>query len=180
VSAAHEPAAEAPVPRTVAGIDWATWKPTEKATLLFVVQDGRILLIHKKTGMGAGKINGPGGRLHAGESPRDGAVREVQEELCVLPTGVEEAGELFFQFVDGYSMHGFVFTARGFSGELCETHEAAPLWTARDSIPYDRMWADDRLWVPLMLEGRRFKGYFVFDGDAMLDARVDEEPGGGI
>jgi 8-oxo-dGTP diphosphatase len=164
------------VPRTVAEIHWASWMPTERATLLFVLSDGQILLIHKKTGMGAGKINGPGGRIDAGESPREGAVREVQEELCITPTGVAIAGELYFQFVDGYGMHGTVFTATGFEGELCETHEAAPLWTPVDGIPYDRMWADDRLWLPLMLEGRGFRGYFVFDGDAMLDARVDQLP----
>jgi 8-oxo-dGTP diphosphatase len=162
------------VPRTVRGIDWTTWQPTERATLLFVLRDSRILLIHKKTGLGAGKINGPGGRLEPGETPREGAVREVQEELCVTPTGVAPAGELFFQFLDGYALHGAVFTATDFQGELCETREAAPLWTPVDSIPYDRMWADDRLWLPLMLEGRRFRGWFIFDGDDMLDAAVEE------
>jgi 8-oxo-dGTP diphosphatase len=164
----------AAVPRTVAGIDWNTWVPRERATLLFIREPGRILLIHKKTGLGKGKINGPGGRIEPGESDRDGAVREVQEELCVTPTGVREAGQLWFQFVDGYSLHGVVFTADGYTGELCETREAAPLWTPLDRIPYDRMWADDALWFPLMLAGRGFRGFFVFDDDTMLDARVED------
>ena len=38
-----------------------------------------------------------------------------------------------------------------------------------DAIPYDEMWADDHLWVPHLLAGRRFAGRFVFDGDVMLD-----------
>ena len=38
-------------------IDWANWVSDEHATLLFVVRDGEILLIHKKRGLGAGKIN---------------------------------------------------------------------------------------------------------------------------
>ena len=156
-------------------VSWDTWVPTERATLLFVLDGGRILLIHKKTGLGAGKINGPGGRIEAGESPQDAAVREVQEELCATPTGVRRCGELSFQFTDGYSLHGFVFTATGISGELCETREAAPLWTPVSEIPYDRMWADDRLWFPLMLAGRCFRGFFVLAGDTMLDARVEEE-----
>ncbi len=160
------------IPRRVGEIDWTTWTPTEWATLLFVVRDGEILLIDKKTGLGAGKINGPGGRIDPGETALHGAVREVQEELCVTPTGVREAGELYFQFVDGYGLHGTVFTAGGFEGELCETREARPRWTPVDMIPYDRMWEDDRLWLPLMLEGRRFSGYFIFDGDAMLDSLV--------
>ena len=141
-----------------------------------MLKDGAILLIDKKTGLGAGKVNGPGGRIDPGETALHGAIREVQEELCVTPTGVREAGELFFQFVDGYSLHGTVFTAAGFDGELCETREAAPRWTPLDSIPYELMWADDALWIPLLLDGRRFRGYFIFDGDIMLDSLV-ETPG---
>ena len=163
------------IPRTVQAIDWGSWTPTEKATLLFVLEDNRILLIEKKTGLGAGKINGPGGRIDPGETARHGAIREVQEELCVTPTGVREAGELYFQFLDGYALHGSVFTAMGFEGELCETREAAPLWTPVEKIPYDRMWADDILWLPLLLEGRGFRGYFVFEGDTMLDSLVAED-----
>ena len=157
----------------MAGIDWDRWVPTERATLLFVLRDGQILLIEKKTGLGAGKINGPGGRIDPGESAMEGAIREVEEELCVTPTGVSFAGELFFQFMDGYSLHGSVFTATGFRGDLCETREAKPLWTPVGSIPYDLMWADDRLWIPLMLAGKSFRGYFIFDGDEMRDSLLE-------
>ena len=47
----------------VSDVDWTNWTPTERATLLFVIRDGQMLLIHKKKGLGAGKINGPGGRI---------------------------------------------------------------------------------------------------------------------
>ena len=154
--------------RSLADIDWTSWTPRETATLLFVIRDGQVLLIHKKKGLGAGKINGPGGRVDPGEAPKQAAIREVQEELRVTPTGVEEAGELSFQFTDGFSIHGHVFTATGCEGEPRETGEAVPLWTPLDRIPYDRMWADDRVWIPLMLRGRRFRGRFLFDGDTML------------
>ena len=52
---------------------------------------------------------------------------------------------------------------------LIETGEAVPLWTAVDRIPFERMWEDDALWLPLLLERRSFKGRFLFDGDRMLD-----------
>src|SRR5262245_12205628 len=51
------------------------FRPTQHATLLFVRDAERVLLIRKKRGHGAGKINGPGGRVEAGESPLDAAVR---------------------------------------------------------------------------------------------------------
>jgi 8-oxo-dGTP diphosphatase len=149
------------------------WKPVERATLLFVIKDGQILLIEKKRGLGAGKINGPGGRLDPGETPEQCAIREVQEELCIMPTGVAFAGELLFQFVGdnklgGHSIHGYVYTATDFIGTPTETNEAKPRWTPLDAIPYARMWQDDALWLPQMIEGKKFLGKFVFDEDTML------------
>lgn len=160
--------------KTLKDIDWDLWEPTERATLLFIIQDERILLIHKKRGLGAGKINGPGGRIDPGETPQECAVREIQEELCITALRAEQAGELSFQFVDGYALHCTVFTATAFEGTPAETDEAIPLWFDVNAIPYDKMWQDDHLWMPLMLEGKTFKGFFVFDGDHMLDYGVDD------
>jgi 8-oxo-dGTP diphosphatase len=159
--------------RVLSEIDWTSWSAVDEATLLFVIQDGRVLLIRKKRGLGAGKINGPGGRIHAGETPLAAAVREVEEELCITPHEIAESGELSFQFVDGYSIHVHVFRAEGFRGEPTETSEAIPLWHATDDMPYDEMWADDRHWLPHLFAGRRFAGRFIFDGDAMLDFVLD-------
>ena len=157
-------------------IDWSVWKPTDVATLLFVVEPPRILLIRKKRGLGAGKVNGPGGRLEPGETPRDAAIREIGEELCVVPRGVEERGELAFQFVDGYGLFCHVFSATGCEGTPRETDEATPMWTPLDAIPYGEMWADDALWMPHLLARRRFSGRFIFDGDRMVDHALQVEP----
>jgi len=148
---------------------WGDWSAVERATLVFVMHAEQVLLIRKLRGLGAGKINGPGGRVEPGEAVIDCARREVEEELCVTPTGLHQRGELRFQFVDGHSIHGFVFTASGCVGEPRSTVEAIPLWFARDAIPYSEMWADDRLWMPLLLEGKHFRGRFLFDGDSMLE-----------
>lgn len=164
------------VPTRVRDIDWTTWRPRDSCTLVFVVTDGRILLIRKKRGLGAGKINGPGGRLEPGEIPFDCAVREVQEELCTTPIGLEHLGVLRFQFVDGYSTHVFVYRALDFDGEPTETDEALPIWAPLDALPFQEMWADDRVWLPLLIAGKRFDGRFIFDGDAMLDHELDVEP----
>jgi hypothetical protein len=34
------------------------------------------------------------------------------------------------------------------------------------------MWADDILWLPRVLAGETVSGYFLFDGDTMLDQRL--------
>jgi hypothetical protein len=36
------------------------------------------------------------------------------------------------------------------------------------------MWADDALWVPLLLEQRFFSGRFLFDSEQMLDHELEE------
>ena len=159
--------------KTLRDIDWDTWKAKDPATLVFVVKDGRILLIRKKRGLGAGKINAPGGRLAPGETPLEAAVREVQEELCITPVELTYSGENLFQFVDGYSIHVHVFKAGDYEGEPTETDEASPIWSNLDAIPYEEMWEDDKLWVPLVLDGTRFYGRYLFDDDIMLDYALD-------
>ena len=155
---------------------WGSFSAVDRATLVFVFRGDEVLLIRKLRGLGAGKINGPGGRLEPGESAVDCAKREVEEEVCITPTGLEQRGELRFQFVDGHSIHGFVFVASGHVGEPRATEEAIPMWVNRGAIPYPEMWADDRLWMPLLLDGKRFRGRFLFDGDTMLEHElvVDE------
>lgn len=154
-------------------IDWATWQPTERANLCFVVRDGQILLIRKKRGLGAGKINGPGGRIENGETPLASAIRETQEEIGVTPLAPREMGELFFQFADGFKIHVTVFRADDHQGEPRETDEAVPLWVTCDQIPYAQMWADDAHWLPLLIAGKTFRGYFLFDGDQMRGHRLE-------
>ncbi|WP_257293913.1 8-oxo-dGTP diphosphatase [Endozoicomonas sp. YOMI1] len=154
-------------------IDWGTWQGKDSATLTFVIKDEQILLIRKKRGLGAGKINGPGGRLEPGETLLECAIREVQEELCITPVNPEFFGESRFQFTDGYSIHVHTYVARDFTGSPEETDEAIPLWFSLDQIPYEEMWADDIVWLPEMLKGNKFKGRYLFDGDRMLDYHLE-------
>jgi 8-oxo-dGTP diphosphatase len=100
----------------------------------------------------------------------------VEEELLATPLGLRYSGENLFQFVDGYSIHVFVFVADDVRGTPSETDEAVPLWTPLDRIPWSEMWEDDPLWLPHVFEGRGFVGRFLFDGDVMLDHDVEVLP----
>ena len=148
-------------------------KEEQHAVLCFVVEDGQVLLIHKKRGLGAGKVNAPGGRIEPGETAVEAAGRECQEEVGITPQYLARAGELFFEFVDGLHLYCTVFKAQSARGALIETDEAAPFWCRTSAIPYPDMWADDRHWLPWVLEGRLFRGTFIFDGDRMLEHRVE-------
>lgn len=136
-----------------------------RATLLFVVRDGEILLIEKKRGLGAGKVNGPGGKIELGESPKDCAIRETKEELGIDVDSPRKLGELRFAMSDVPDILCHVYLARRFQGVAVETVEAKPRWSRISDIPYPRMWADDRYWLPLLLEERSFLAHFVFNGE---------------
>jgi len=155
--------------KQLSDIDWDSWQATDPATLVFVIREGQILLINKKTGLGKGKVNGPGGKVEKGESPEACAIRECQEELGITVSNLKYSGQHRFQFVDGYSILVWVYRTDEFEGIPTETVEAAPLWVSLDDIPYDQMWEDDRIWLPMLLRGELFQGRWIFNGDKMLD-----------
>jgi len=158
--------------KTVEDVNWDTWSADITATLMFVFRDNEVLLIRKKRGLGKGKINGPGGKLEPGESLLECAIRETKEEVCITPHTISPAGELFFQFVDGLSIHCSVFRSEGYSGQPSETEEANPFWCSLDELPFDEMWEDDVTWFDLLIKKTYFTGNYIFDQERMLDAIV--------
>lgn len=165
-----------PKPQRLSDIDWSNWQAKIPATLLFVIQDGKILLIRKKQGLGQGKINGPGGKLEPGETIEQCAIRELQEELHITPGTLTYHGDNCFQFTDGLSLRVHIYSTDTYQNTPTETSEALPLWFDTDKIPYDEMWEDDVLWIPLMLAGKKFTGHFLFCDDKMLDYELIEQP----
>ena len=156
-------------------IDWDSWDPSEVAVLCYIFKDDEVLLIDKKTGFGKGKVSAPGGHIEEGETAAEAAVREVKEEVGLDVSSPVNMGTLEFQFADGLSMRGYVFFATEFSGDLIESVEARPYWVPLKEIPYDKMWADDFLWLPMALEGKKFHGRFIFDGNDMLSYSLEEK-----
>ncbi len=145
-------------------------------TLVMVHRAPHILLGMKKRGFGAGRWNGFGGKLEQGEALEDAARRELREEAGVEVATLEPAGVLTFAFTaDPTLLEVHVFRATDVVGEPRETDEMRPQWFRTDEIPFDDMWPDDRLWVPLMLKGKRFRGSFLFgEGDAIIESSLTE------
>lgn len=160
--------------RQLSEVDWANWQADDVATLVYVIRDERMLLMRKLRGLGAGKINAPGGKLDPGETLEQCARRETHEELRIRVGELDYCGDNRFQFTDGYKLHAHVFRATDFSGEPSATEEAIPHWFDLDSIPYGEMWEDDYLWVPRVIRGESFRGRWLFDGDRMLDYLLED------
>ena len=158
-------------------IDWDMWEPTERCVLTYVIDGDNILLILKKRGMGDGYYNGPGGHIELEETKTEAAIRETKEETGLDVADLVDMGTLYFQFRDGTRMIGYVFTTHTYSGTLIdECDETKPFWAKISELDYSNMWEDDRLWFPLLLEGKRFNGYFIFDDRKLVDSRIEELP----
>lgn len=132
-------------------------------TLLIIHQKRKILLGMKKRGFGAGRWNGFGGKVDKEETIQQAALRELEEEAGITALDAVEHGTITFIFDnDPVHLEVHVFSATKYAGNITESDEMAPQWFSDDAIPYENMWADDKLWLPLLLEGKKFEGIFWF------------------
>jgi len=153
-----------------------------KATLCFLVRETdtrpEVLLAMKKRGFGEGKWNGIGGKVDAGETVEEAARREIAEEISVEVGGLEKVGLLTFYFTapgsdPEWNQEVYVFLASSWKGEPEESAEMKPQWYAYREVPYEEMWADDRLWLPRVLWGERIKGVFTFsDAETIVHQEI--------
>jgi 8-oxo-dGTP diphosphatase len=136
-----------------------------EATICHII-DGRRMLLKKATrGISVGKWNGPGGKVERGETPEEGAAREVMEE-----TGLRVVDPLFHGTIGFYMRGGddldilvHVFSARRFEGRPRSTVEGRVRWFDSGRLPFEKMWDDDKFWIGLILAGERFDAEFHYD-----------------
>lgn len=146
-------------------------------TLCLILKNDRVLLGMKKRGFGAGRWNGFGGKVEAGEAIEAAAKRETEEECGVIITEMEKVGIHEFEFADkrGEILEVHVFRVDVWQGEPEETEEMRPQWFTIDAVPYDEMWPDDIHWLPVFLAGKKFRTKFLFgEGDTVLENNVQE------
>jgi 8-oxo-dGTP diphosphatase len=145
-----------------------------------VVSDGerQVLLGHKKTGLGTGKIVALGGHVEERESAAEAAAREVTEEsgIHVAADSLSEAAHITFLFptCPAWDMTVEVFTAGTWRGEAAETDEIRPEWFPVADLPFERMWDDGKQWVPRVLAGERLRATFSYAADCatVADATI--------
>lgn len=151
---------------------------TKTCSLVFLRRNDQILLAMKKRGFGSGYYNGVGGKIEQGETLEQAMVRECIEEIGVTPVQYHKVAEHdFIMDDDGASpwhMHVHAFICTEWQGEPAETDEMAPEWFKLDDIPYARMWQDDIVWLPLVLQGKQVRCTFRFNqANDMLAGRFE-------
>lgn len=139
--------------------------PLPRTTLSFLIKEKQILLAMKKRGFGVSKWNGVGGKRQNGETIKQTALREMEEEIGVRARGLKQVALFTFYYPfepqSNQTVHAFI--AKKWVGEPEETEEMKPQWFSFAKIPYTSMWPDDRIWLPEVLKGNLVKASFLFD-----------------
>lgn len=136
-------------------------------TLVYLRRGDEILLGYKKRGFGMGQWNGLGGKVDEGEEIGMAARREVKEESGIDVGALRKFGiiECDYRNVEKPGvLEIHLFESFDFKGEPVETEEIEPKWFKVSEYPFDKSWPDDRYWFPFYIEGKTFRGSFLFDG----------------
>ncbi|HUW43679.1 MAG TPA: 8-oxo-dGTP diphosphatase [Bacillota bacterium] len=137
---------------------------TSIETVSIIYQHPRILLGMKKRGFGADMYNGFGGKTEANESLIKCAIRETKEETEITMINPIRMGNILFHFQSEEPDHNVhFFKASLYTGKLKESEEMKFRWFHINKIPYNQMWPDDEYWMPLLLNGKFFRGEFEFN-----------------
>jgi 8-oxo-dGTP diphosphatase / 2-hydroxy-dATP diphosphatase len=132
-------------------------------TLCYVRDGQKILLGMKKKGFGQGRWNGFGGKVEAGETLEEATIREVKEEAGISVSDLIKRGLVIFEYEHRDStMEVHIFETRNYEGMPEEREKLIPQWFDQDNLPIEKMWPDDRYWMPLFLGGKNFEGRFSF------------------
>lgn len=141
----------------------------KQATLLFLLRENQILLAMKKRDFGKDLWNGVGGKVKEGETTLNAVIRETNEEIGVEveASNLFHHGDLAFEFPKKpeWDQTVAVFSTKQWKGEPSESEEMQPQWFSFTEISYNKMWWDDKIWLPKLIEGKRFSGRFVFGED---------------
>jgi len=137
-----------------------------------------LLLAMKKRGFGVGKWNGVGGKIDLEKGDKnivEAAIRETEEEIGVKVKELEKVAvfNFYYPYHHSWNQNVHVFLVKSWDGEPVETEEMMPKWFKTEEIPFEKMWDDDKFWLPMILEGKKLKAKFVFEeGEKVSEKNV--------
>ena len=146
------------------------------ATLCYVRQSGRTLMIHRvgrPDDIHLGKWNGLGGKFEAGESPEQCVTREVLEESGLRIQQPHYHGLLLFAGFKGDDWYVWLFSAEQFTGEMVNSSVEGHLqWIPDEELTSLNLWPSDLIFLPWLKTGKVFSARFQYTGDEMLGHEV--------
>lgn len=140
----------------------------KRTTCYFVDREkNRVLLGRKLEGIGKGNLVAIGGKVEEGETPLKAVKREISEEIGVTINDIEEFATLHFYFPHKpeWNQTVIVHLCSNWTGDPSSSGEIEPEWTDIDNIPFDEMWGDVRVYLPIILKGKKLEAEVEYDTD---------------
>jgi len=129
--------------------------------------------VKKDNDVHLGKWNGLGGKLEAGETPEECAIREILEESGLRPITLKLKGFLTFpNFAHGEDWYAFVFVVDRFEGDLIESPEGNLQWIPDEQLLDLNLWEGDRIFLPWLDQPGFFSARFVYQHGRLIEHGV--------
>lgn len=152
----------------------------KNTTLCYLERGGSLLMLHrtkKEIDENKGKWIGVGGKLEEGESPEEGAAREVREETGYTLLSFRYRGIVTFVSDEWGTEYMHLFTSDRFCGEELVCEEGDLAWIPKEQIVSLPMWEGDRIFLRLLeQEVPFFSLKLVYRGDALTAASLNGQP----
>ena len=147
------------------------------ATICYLDDGENFLMLHrnkKPNDVHQGKWIGVGGKLEAGESPEEGARREILEETGLAVEKLQMIGTITFpEFTPDTDWYTFVFRVREFTGVLGPCDEGTLEWVPYDQVLSKPTWEGDLQFLSWILEEAPFfSAKMSYKDFALIDSQV--------
>jgi 8-oxo-dGTP diphosphatase len=153
-------------------------------TLIYIRHDQQTLMLHrikKQNDMHAGKWNGLGGKLEAGESPEACAIRETYEESGLQMIDPVLRGMITFPGFDGEDdWYTFLFTCDTFTGKLIDSNEGVLQWIDNDKLFDLNLWEGDKIFLRWLEQPAFFSGWMKYVDGKLVEHSVVFYEGGKV
>ncbi|MFX0013776.1 MAG: NUDIX domain-containing protein [Promethearchaeota archaeon] len=155
------------------------------ATLAYIVCNNEILLLFRnkkgENDFHREKYIGIGGRLEPGETPLECILRELKEETgySLSPEEIKFRGYIYFDEINrnkltedlpAFNWLVFLYYVHVTKKNEFINPEGDLHWISVDKIPYERMWAGDRIFTPKLLETKEvIEAKFLYHGEEIIN-----------
>jgi 8-oxo-dGTP diphosphatase len=155
-----------------------------QATLCFPIKGDEVLLAEKQKKIGAGYLNGFGGKAEEIDVDiYDTNFREVNEEIKIRVRTVRKMGKIKFHNPSTENnlkhMMVHIFISTDWDGKPTETDEMKKIaWYKIKDLDYEKFLSADRLFIPQILAGKCMKGWVEYNDDwSIKDHEINEVDG---
>ena len=148
---------------------------TVNAVTCFLVQNDKVLLQERPSSKVWGKLlNGPGGKVEQGETAAEALLREVYEETGLALKTYQARGRVCLDIPSPTPLllSVDIFLATEYSGDP-EDREGRLAWHHRAELPFQRMWADQKYWLPAVLDGYSVQARISYQAGSLELGELD-------